>query len=87
MKKDSGGMGQLRSEIKALRQQIVELKEIEHRCRQAEAALMACEKRNHLLGDSATLGIFTTDSHGNSFSIIWVTVVVRLTDKPQHFYH
>ncbi len=64
MKKDSGGTEQLRSEIKALRQQVSELQGIEQYYRQAEAALKACEERNRLLGDSAPLGIFTTDSQG-----------------------
>lgn len=50
------------SEIKALRRQVAELKGIEQRCRQAEAALNAFEKRNRLLGDSTPLGIFTIDT-------------------------
>ena len=61
---DSGTTEQLRTEIKLLRQQVAELTGIEQRCRQAEAALKACEERNRLLGDSAPLGIFTTDPQG-----------------------
>ncbi len=53
------------AEIDALRRQVARLEGIEKRCRQAEAALRAFEERTRLLGDSAPLGIFTIDAHGN----------------------
>jgi diguanylate cyclase (GGDEF)-like protein/PAS domain S-box-containing protein len=56
---------QLLSEIDALRRQVAALQGIEQRCRQAEEALRAFEERNRLLGDSAPLGIFTTDARGS----------------------
>ena len=54
----------LLAEINALRRQVAELQGIEQRCRQAEAALIAFEERNRLLGDSTPLGIFTIDVQG-----------------------
>lgn len=56
---------QLMTENKALRRQVAELQGIEKRCQQAETALEAYEERNRLLGDSAPLGIFTVDTHGD----------------------
>ena len=53
------------SEIMALRRQVAELRGIEQRCRQAEAALRAMEKRNQILGDSAPVGICTIDMQGS----------------------
>jgi PAS domain S-box-containing protein len=52
------------SEIDILRRQVDELKGIEQRCHQAEAALKAIEERNRLLGDSTPLGMITIDVHG-----------------------
>ncbi len=52
------------SEIHILRRQVEELKGIERRCHQAEAALKAVEERDRLLGDSTPLGIFTIDVKG-----------------------
>jgi PAS domain S-box-containing protein len=40
------------------------MRELEERCEQAEEALRAIEQRDQHLGDSAQLGIFTTDVHG-----------------------
>ena len=62
MLKETGSTEQISSEIKVLRRQVVELRVIEQRCQQAEAALKSFEERNRLLADSAPLGIFTTDT-------------------------
>ena len=52
------------SEIDILRRQVDEMRGIEKRCHQAEAALKAVEERDRLLGDSTPLGIFTIDVQG-----------------------
>ena len=64
MSKKSECTEPLLAEINALRRQVAELQGIEQRCRQAEAALIAFEERNRLLGDSTPLGIFTIDVQG-----------------------
>ena len=64
MTNKSESIKQLKAEIDALRKQVAELQGIEQRCRQAESALKSLEERNRLLGDSAPLGIFTTDIRG-----------------------
>jgi diguanylate cyclase (GGDEF)-like protein/PAS domain S-box-containing protein len=64
MPTESAGTEQSMPEIEALRRQVAQLKEVEQRCRQAEAALRALEERNRLLGDSTPLGIFTIDIQG-----------------------
>ncbi|MFZ1201089.1 MAG: diguanylate cyclase [Desulfobacterales bacterium] len=51
----------LNPEIRHLRDQ---LREVGEKYRQAEAALVAMEKRNRLLGDSAPFGIFVVDTTG-----------------------
>ena len=69
MLKETGSTEQISSEIKVLRRQVVELRAIEQRYQQAEAALKSFEERNRLLADSAPLGIFTTDTQGSISSI------------------
>jgi len=64
MLKETGSTEQISSEIKVLRRQVVELRVIEQRCQQAEAALKSFEERNRLLADSAPLGIFTANTQG-----------------------
>ena len=53
------------STVDDLHQQLARLKDIEKRCRQAEEALRAYEERNRRMGDSAPLGLFTVDVHGD----------------------
>ena len=64
MLKETKNTEQNTYEIKASRRQVFELRVIEQRCQQAEAALKSFEERNRLLADSAPLGIFTTDTQG-----------------------
>jgi hypothetical protein len=67
MPKESESTEQIMSEIKVLRRQVADLRGIEQRCQQAEAALKAFDKRNRLLGDSAPLGIFIFERPGFSY--------------------
>ena len=73
MPKESESTEQIMSEIKALRRQAAELRGIEQRCQQAEAALKAFDKRNRLLGDSAQLGIFIFERPGFYIWMGWTT--------------
>jgi diguanylate cyclase (GGDEF)-like protein len=52
---------QLKAEVQKLRRQV---RAAEERCQRTEAVLMAAEKRNRLLGDSAPFGIFVVDTAG-----------------------
>jgi len=64
MSLESANIKKLITEIDTLRRQVTELEGAEQRCRKAETALEAFEKRNRLLGDSTPLGIFTIDNRG-----------------------
>ena len=46
MLKEAGNTEKISSEIKVLRRQVIELRVIEQRCHQAEAALKSFEERN-----------------------------------------
>ncbi|MFH1215507.1 MAG: diguanylate cyclase [Pseudomonadota bacterium] len=64
MLKELESTEQFMAEIEVLRRKIAELRGIEQRCRQAEAALKSLEERNRLLGDSSPLGILTFNTQG-----------------------